>query len=58
MIPENTLVEKVRVLLNEADGDSGVSLISDDTLLLDKHIKALLPEAVLFVQRFVRMMLF
>lgn len=50
MIPENTLVEKVRVLLNEADGDSGVSLISDDTLLLDKHIKALLPEAVLFVQ--------
>ena len=50
MISESALVDKVRVLMNEAGDDSGVSLISDDTLLLDKHIKALLPEAVLFVQ--------
>ncbi len=50
MISESTLVDKVRLLLNEAGDDSGVSLISDDTLLLDRHIRGLLPEAVLFVQ--------
>ena len=50
MITEEILIGKVRMLLGEASGDSGVSLITDDTLQLDKHIKALLPEAVLFVQ--------
>ena len=50
MISENILVDKVRLLLNEAGDDGGVSLISDDTLLLDRHIRGLLPEAVLFVQ--------
>ncbi len=49
MITESELVKKVRTLLNEAEEDS-VSLITDDTLLLDRHISALLPEAVLFVQ--------
>lgn len=50
MIAESVLVDKVRTLLNEAGGESGVSLITDDTLLLDKYITELLPEAVLFVQ--------
>lgn len=50
MISEQTLVEKVRLLLGDASEDSGVSLITDDTLLLDKQIKSLLPEAVLLVQ--------
>ncbi len=49
MISESELVKKVRALLNEAEEDS-LSLITDDTLLLDKHISALLPEAVLFIQ--------
>lgn len=50
MIAESVLVEKVRTLLNEVRGDGGVSLITDDTLLLDRYITELLPEAVLFVQ--------
>lgn len=50
MIAESVLVDKVRTLLNEVRGESGVSLITDDTLLLDKYIAELLPEAVLFVQ--------
>ena len=49
MITEAELVKKVRTLLNEAEQE-GVSLITGDTLLLDKHIAALLPEAVLFIQ--------
>ena len=50
MITEQTMVAKVRQLLGEASEDSGVSLITDDTLLLDKQIRSLLPEAVLLVQ--------
>ena len=49
MITETELVKKVRTLLNEAEQE-GVSLITGDTLLLDKHIAVLLPEAVLFIQ--------
>ena len=49
MIGESDLIKKVRTLLKEAE-EGGVSLITDDTLLLDKHIAALLPEAVLFIQ--------
>ena len=50
MIAEGVLVDKVRTLLNEVRGEGGVSLITDDTLLIDKYIGELLPEAVLFVQ--------
>ena len=50
MIAESVLIEKVRTLLNEAHGESGLSLITDDSLMLDNYIKGLLPEAVLFVQ--------
>ncbi|MBR5275679.1 MAG: hypothetical protein IKU35_00905 [Bacteroidaceae bacterium] len=50
MISEAELVSKVRTLLNEPASDSSVSLITDDTLQLDNHITALLPEAVLLVQ--------
>lgn len=50
MIAESVLVDKVRTLLNEARGEEGVSLITDDTLLLDRYIADLLPEAVTFIQ--------
>jgi hypothetical protein len=50
MIAESLLVDKVRTLLNEVRGEEGLTLITDDTLLLDRYITELLPEAVLFVQ--------
>lgn len=50
MIIQSVLVDKVRTLLNEVRGESGVSLITDDTLLLDRYISELLPEAILFIQ--------
>lgn len=50
MIARSVLVDKVRTLLNEVRGEGGVSLITDDTLLLDTYITELLPEAVLFIQ--------
>jgi hypothetical protein len=50
MIAESVLIEKVRTLLNEAHSENGVSLITDDSLMLNNYIKGLLPEAVLFVQ--------
>ena len=50
MIAQSVLVDKVRTLLNEVRGEGGISLITDDTLLLDRYITELLPEAVLFIQ--------
>lgn len=50
MIAESVLIDKVRTLLNEVRDEGGASFITDDTLLLDKYITGLLPEAVLFVQ--------
>ncbi len=50
MMADSVLKEKVRTLLNEAQSENSISLITDDTLLLDKYISELLPEAVLFVQ--------
>ena len=50
MITESVLVEKIRTLLNEARDNGELSLITDDTLMLDKYIAELLPEAVLFIQ--------
>lgn len=49
MITEEFLKDKVLILLNEPY-ETQISLITDDTLILDKYIRALLPEAVLFVQ--------
>lgn len=45
------LVKKVRLLVNESDDSSDVSLLSPDTRSLDDSIKELLPQAVAFVQR-------
>ena len=45
------LVKKVRLLVNESDDSSDVSLLSVDTRSLDDTIKELLPQAVAFVQR-------
>lgn len=50
MITEDQLLKKIRLLINENEEDCEMSLISEDTRSLDKHIKSLLPESVLFVQ--------
>lgn len=44
------LVERVRVLINEAENEGNISLLSVDTRSLDDSIKELLPQAVAFVQ--------
>ena len=47
----NELVKQVRVVVNEAENDDDVSLLSVDTRSLDENIKSLLPKAVSFVQK-------
>ena len=51
MITAEQLRCKVRQLINEFDDDAAVTLLTDDTKALDRHIDALLPDAVLLVQR-------
>lgn len=51
MITTDNLVLKVRRLINEADNDPSISLITDDTRSLDTTIKELLPQAVALVQK-------
>ena len=51
MITAEQLRCKVRQLINEFDDDAAVTLLADDTKALDRHIDALLPDAVLLVQR-------
>ncbi len=42
---------KVRQIINEMHDDSAVGLLSDDTRSIDEHIVALLPDAVLWIQK-------
>lgn len=42
---------RVRQIINEMHDDESVSLLSDDTRSLDEHIEALMPDAVLWVQK-------
>lgn len=51
MIAAAELVSRVRCLLNEAEPDEQLSLLSEDTRSIDKHILALLPQAVAITQR-------
>lgn len=51
MITAVQLHSKVRQLINEIDDDAAVTLLTDDTKVLDKHIDALMPDAVLLVQK-------
>ncbi len=51
MTATDTLVKKVRRLVNEAENDSDVSLITEDMRSLDDTILELLPQAVALVQR-------
>ena len=51
MITNDELRLKVRQIINEMYDDSAVTLLSDDTRSIDKHIAALLPDAVLWIQR-------
>ena len=50
MITAQQLQSKVRQLINEIEDDAAVTLLSEDTKALDKHINALMPDAVLLVQ--------
>ena len=50
MITTADLVKKVRCLVNEAESDAEVSLITDDRRSLDDTVIALLPQAVALVQ--------
>ena len=45
------LLKRVRLVINEAEGDSDISLLSADTRRLDDSIKELLPRAVSFIQK-------
>lgn len=51
MITNDELRLKVRQIINEMYDDSAVTLLSDDTRSIDEHIAALLPDAVLWIQR-------
>lgn len=42
---------KVRQIINEMHDDSAVGLLADDTRSIDEHILALLPDAVLWIQK-------
>ena len=51
MITTADLVKKVRCLVNEAESDAEVSLITDDRRSLDDTVIVLLPQAVALVQK-------
>ena len=51
MIATDELVRRVRRLVNEAEDDAALSLISEDTRSIDAHIMRLLPQAVALAQR-------
>ncbi len=51
MMTAEELRLKVRQIINETHDDSAVSLLSDDTRSIDEHIVALLPDAVLWIQK-------
>lgn len=50
MIATDALVKKVRSLVNEAESDADVTLITDDRRSLDDTIIELLPQAVALIQ--------
>lgn len=51
MIATADIVGRVRRLLNEAESDERLSLLSEDTRSIDLHILALLPQAVALTQK-------
>lgn len=51
MITTDGLVKRVRRLVNEAECDKELTLLSEDTLSIDTHILRLLPQAVAMVQK-------
>ena len=50
MIATADIIGRVRRLLNEAEADEQLSLLSQDTRSIDAHILALLPQAVAMTQ--------
>ena len=51
MITADELRSRVLQLINEMDDDSNVTLLTQDMRQLPRHIDALMPQAVLFVQK-------
>lgn len=51
MIATDELVKRVRRLLNEAEEDTELALLSEDTRSINEHIVRLLPQAVALVQK-------
>ena len=51
MITTDELVKRVRRLVNEAECDKELTLLSEDTLSIDAHILRLLPQAVALAQK-------
>ena len=50
MITTDELVKKVRLLINEAEEDESISLLTEDARSLDKSIRMLLPQSVSVIQ--------
>lgn len=51
MITADELVRRVRRLLNEAEEDTSLSLLIEETRNIDGHVLGLLPQAVALVQK-------
>ena len=51
MMDIDAIVKKVRCLVNEAESDADVTLLTSDLRHIDDNIKALLPQAVAMVQK-------
>ena len=48
---EQDIINKVRVILNEAGEESSLSLLSEDTVKLSDYIKGCIGDAVTLVQQ-------
>ena len=50
MISTDDIVKRVRILINEAEEEKSISLLTEDARSFDKSIRALIPQAVSIVQ--------
>ena len=50
MISTDDIVKRVRVLINEAEEDKSISLLTEDARCFDKSIRTLIPQAVSIIQ--------
>ena len=50
MISTDDIVKRVRVLINEAEEEKSISLLTEDARSFDKSIRTLIPQAVSIIQ--------